>query len=75
MQSIRLPRFKRSPDIASMRLTERDREILRHIYRHRFLRTDHLTKLLSGSPQQIRRRLQKLYHHGYLERPRCQIDY
>jgi hypothetical protein len=26
------------------------------------------------SPQQLLRRLQSLYHHGYLERPRCQLD-
>jgi len=30
--------------------------------------------LLDGSPQQLLRRLKLLYHHGYLERPRCQID-
>jgi len=58
-----------------MRLTERDHEILLHIHRHRFLRSDHVTSLLPGSERQILRRLQRLYHHGYLERPRCQIDY
>src|SRR5262249_23902714 len=34
-----------------------------------------LTALVDGSQQQTLRRLQRLYHHGYLERPRCQIDY
>lgn len=75
MDPVRLPRFKRSPAIAPMRLTDRDREILRCIDRHRFLRSDHLTSLLPGSRQQTLRRLQLLYHHGYLERPRCQIEY
>jgi hypothetical protein len=75
MASTRLPRFKRSPNVPSIRLTERDREILRHIHRHRFLRSDHLTSLLPGSRQQVLRRLRLLYHHGFLERPRCQIDY
>ncbi len=28
-----------------------------------------------GSQQQLLRRLQRLFHHGYLERPGCQIDY
>ena len=28
-----------------------------------------------GSDQQLLRRLQLLYHHGYLDRPRAQIDY
>lgn len=71
----RLPRFKRSPDIPQFQLTDRDREILKHVHRHRFLRSDHLVALTTGSPQQMLRRLQLLYHHGYLERPRCQIDY
>lgn len=75
MEFLRLPRFKRSPAIAALRLTERDREILQLVHRYRFLRSDHFTSLLPGSPQQVLRRLQRLYHHGYLERPACQIDY
>jgi hypothetical protein len=31
--------------------------------------------LSTGSRQQVLRRLQRLFHHGYLERPMCQIDY
>jgi hypothetical protein len=31
--------------------------------------------LSAGSQQQVLRRLQRLFHHGFLERPRCQIDY
>src|SRR5262249_7156440 len=75
MESIRLPRFERAPDIPPMRLTERDRDILRHASRHRFLRSSHIVALIPSSPQQTLRRLQLLYHHGYLERPRAQIDY
>jgi hypothetical protein len=30
---------------------------------------------MSGSAQQLLRRLKLLYHHGYLTRPRAQIDY
>ena len=71
----RLPRFKRSSEIPPFKLTDRDGEILKCVHRHRFLRSDHLTELTTGSPQQMLRRLQRLYHHGYLERPRCQIDY
>jgi hypothetical protein len=56
-------------------LTERDREIIRHIHRNRFLRSSHLCSLLPGSSQQLLRRLKLLYHHGYLERPRIQIEY
>ena len=58
-----------------MQLTERDREIIRLVHRHRFLRSSHICSLIPGSPQQLLRRLKLLYHHGFLERPRSQIDY
>jgi hypothetical protein len=58
-----------------MELTERDHEILRQVDRHRFLRSSHVLSLVPGSSQQILRRLKLLYHHGYLERPRSQLDY
>src|SRR5881296_2025928 len=75
MESVRLPRFKRSPDIPPFRLTERDLDVLRHVQQHKFLRSSHLTALIGGSRQQILRRLQRLYHHGYLDRPRSQLEY
>jgi hypothetical protein len=56
-------------------LTERDRMIIRHVHRHRFLRSSHIFSLTEGSRQQILRRLKLLYHHGYLERPRIQLEY
>ena len=71
----RLPRFKRASTIAPMQLTERDREIIQLIHRHRFLRSPQIVALIGGSSQHLLRRLQLLYHHGYLERPRSQIDY
>ena len=75
MESVRLPRFKRTADIAVMQLTDRDREIIRVVHRHRFLRSWQIIALVGASPQQVLRRLQLLYHHGFLERPRAQIDY
>lgn len=57
-----------------MQLTERDREIIRLVHRHRFLRSPHIVALIGGSQQQVLRRLHLLYHHGFLERPRTQID-
>lgn len=75
MEFPRLPRFKRSAEIPPFRLTDRDREILRWIHRHRFLRSSQILRLVAGSPQQVLRRLQRLYHHGFLERPRAQLDY
>jgi hypothetical protein len=75
MDSLRLSRFKRAATPAPMQVTERDRRIIRFVQRHRFLRSSHIVALIGGSSQQILRRLQLLYHHGYLERPRAQIDY
>lgn len=72
----RLPRFKRDPEAAgSFQITERDIELLRHVAEHRFIRSEWLVKLAAGSRQQLLRRLNLLYHHGYLERPRAQLDY
>ena len=71
----RLPRFKRTSAVASMQLTDRDRQIIRLVHRHRFFRSSQIVALLGGSPQQLLRRLKLLYHHGFLERPRAQIDY
>lgn len=58
-----------------MQLTTRDREIVRQVFRHRFLRSSQIVALVGGSEQAVLRRLQLLYHHGYLERPRAQIEY
>lgn len=72
--AVRLPRFRRVPDALSIRLTPRDHEIMGHVFRHRFLRSTHLVALVTGSPQHVLRRLQRLFHHGYLDRPRAQIE-
>lgn len=58
-----------------MEVTNRDVEVLRLVHRNRFLNSGHIFHLLGGSIAAISRRLQLLYHHGYLERPRCQLDY
>ena len=57
-----------------MQLEQRDCQIIRLVQRHRFLRSDQIVTLVGGSQQQILRRLKLLYHHGYLERPRAQLD-
>jgi DNA-binding Lrp family transcriptional regulator len=71
----RLPRFKRASTVAPMQLTERDRQIIRLVHRHRFLRSSQIVALMDASSQHLLRRLKLLYHHGFLERPRAQIDY
>jgi len=75
MPKKRSPRFKRAPTIAPIQFTNRDREIIRLVHRHRFLRSHQIVALLSASPQQVLRRLKSLYHHGYLTRPRVQLEY
>src|ERR1043166_4938907 len=75
MRNFRLPRFNRVSSAGVIQITDRDKEILRLVHRHRFLRSSHILSLLGGSAQQILRRLKLLYHHGYLERPRAQLDY
>jgi hypothetical protein len=75
MESPRLPRFKRALDVARMQFTARDRRIIQLVYRHRFLRSSHLVALIRGGSQPLLRRLRLLFHHGYLERPRAQLDY
>jgi DNA-binding Lrp family transcriptional regulator len=75
MEFARLPRFIRSPDIGSFELTSRDREIIRLVHRYGFLTSSQIVALLNDSTQPLLRRLQLLYHHGFLERPRAQLDY
>ena len=71
----RLPRFQRIVTVAPIQLTERDQKIIRLIHRHRFLRSHQIFALIGGSAQNLSRRLQSLFHHGYLERPRAQLQY
>jgi DNA-binding Lrp family transcriptional regulator len=71
----RLPRFKRAPTVAPLQLTKRDRDIIRLVHRHRFLSSSQIVALMGGSQQQLLRRLKLLYHHGYVERPRVQLQY
>jgi hypothetical protein len=70
----RLPRFKRAV-VAPMQLTGRDRAIIRLVRRHRFLNSRQIIVLTGDSPLQVLRRLKLLYHHGFLERPRIQLQY
>src|SRR6185436_13805259 len=70
----RRPRFERAP-VRRMVLTSRDIELLRAVHRHRFLRSTHLVALADGSRQAVLRRLQLLFHHGYVERPVFQLDW
>jgi hypothetical protein len=71
---LRRPRFERAK-VAGIKLTSRDLLILRAVERHRLLRSTNLIALLDGSRQTTLRRLQLLFHHGYLDRPAAQLDW
>jgi len=75
MPFYRVPRFKRASTVANIELTNRDRTIIQIVRRYRFLRSSQIVGLIGGPTQPLLRRLQLLYHHGYLERPRAQLDY
>jgi len=71
----RRARFRRD-DPQRIRLTGDDLAVIRHVARNRFLRSTHLLRLLEGrSSKKLLERLAALYHNGYLDRPRAQLDF
>src|SRR5947209_5032371 len=68
----RLPRYRRAAAKVPCVLTERDLEILSLLHLFRLLTSEHILALISGSGQGILRRLQALFHDGYLDRLRPQ---
>src|ERR1700692_2201969 len=71
----RRPRLRRVDVCRAFQLTDRDMEILRQVGRHRFLRSTHISRLLCAPHKKILERLGTLYHAGYLDRPRAQLEY
>jgi hypothetical protein len=70
----RRQRFKRAH--GRVHLTTDDIAIIDHIRRHRFLRSTHIVRLLPHRPpKKLIERLGALFHAGYLDRPRAQLDY
>src|SRR5260221_4092476 len=70
----RLPRFRRASEPPAFRLTDDDIEIVRQVARHRLIRSTHIASLVGRSLDRTNDRLQRLYHAGYLDRPRAQLD-
>ena len=67
-------RFERTQR-SHIQLTPDDFAILRLVDRHRFLRSTHLTRFIPHrSYKKLIERLCDLYHNGYLDRPRAQLD-
>jgi len=71
----RRPRFRRAMESPAFRVTEDDIAIIRQIARHRFLRSNHIAALVGRSIDRTNDRLCNLYHAGYIDRPRAQLDY
>lgn len=71
----RLPRFRRASEPPPFQLTDGDVEIVRQLAKHRFLRSTHIAALVGRSLDRTNDRLSKLFHAGYIDRPRAQLDY
>ena len=48
---------------------------MRHVAQHRFLRSTHLSALVESPHKKVCDRLTALFHAGYLDRPRAQLEY
>src|ERR1700675_3177839 len=72
--SARLPRFRRASEPPAFRLTDDDVEIVRQVARHRLLRSTHIAALVGRSLDRTNDRLLRLFHAGYVDRPRAQLD-
>src|SRR5580704_16636441 len=73
--STRRPRFRRASAPPAFRVTDGDVAIVRLVACHRFLRSTHIAALIGRSLDRTNDRLAKLFHAGYLDRPRAQLDY
>lgn len=70
----RRDRFTRDPKRSpAPEIQARDVEIFRRLHERRFLRTTHIVRLVSAehSGQCVTRRLERLFDHGYVDRPRA----
>lgn len=75
LKSKRRPRFRRAEEPPAFRLTDDDITIVRQLARHRFLRSTHVAELVGRSLDKTNARLSRLFHAGYVDRPRAQLDY
>ena len=74
MSPARRPHFRRQ-NPPSIRLTDDDVAIFRHLAKHRFLRVTDIARLLERPYKKIAERLAALYHNQYVDRPRKQQEF
>ena len=71
----RRPRFRRASEPPAFRLTDADVEIVRQVARYRLIRSTHIASLIGRSLDRTNDRLLRLFHAGYVDRPRAQLDH
>jgi hypothetical protein len=74
VQPMRRPRFRRASEPPAFRLTDDDVDIIREVARHRLIRSTHIAALVGRSLDRTNDRLMRLFHAGYVDRPRAQLD-
>ncbi len=68
-------KFERSEAPPKFRIGESELKILQHLADYRFLDTNHLSALNPHLPERtIQRKLQNLFHAGYIDRPVSQLS-
>ncbi len=72
---VRKRRFQASAERVPFQLTDADIDMIRAVAHHRMLTSRQLQKLFPRSEQYVLRRLNGLFHSGYLDRPPHQLDY
>ena len=70
----RRPRFHRAAKPLAFRLTDSDIAIIELLAHHRFVRSTHIAALVGRSLDRVNDRLLRLFHAGYVDRPRAQLD-
>ena len=71
-KKIRRKSTQRSP--RPIKLTDGDADIIRHVAKHRFLRSPDIARLTGRPLEKVRERANELYHSYHLDRPRVQFD-
>lgn len=71
--SQRRPRYQRISPPPPFKLTKRDLSIVKWVHHYRFLTAEQICALTGGSTQGVTRRLNLLFHNGWLDRPRAQL--
>ena len=65
--------FTRNNSTNNFKITPRDIDIIRSVFSLRFLSSEQITAITGGSRQGISRRLNLLFHNGWLDRPKLQL--